>query len=47
MKYVVEYEYEPMDAEDLNNYCEENQCELVTIVKKDVGRTYVHYFRLI
>jgi len=46
MKYVIEYEYGPMDAEDLNNYCEENQCELVTIVK-DAGGMYAHYFRLI
>jgi len=46
MKYQIEYEYGPMDAEDLNNYCEENQCELVTIVKDPYGM-YVHYFRLI
>ena len=45
MKYQVVYDYEPMNAEDLNAYCEENQCELVTIVKDPYGM-YAHYFRL-
>ena len=31
---------------ELNDYCEENQCELVTIVK-DPYEMYAHYFRLI
>jgi len=46
MKYVVEYEYGPMDDKQLNEYCEENQCELVTIVR-DQFDVYAHYFRLI
>ena len=46
MKYQVAYDYKPMNAEDLNAYCEENQCELVTIVKDPYGM-YAHYFRLI
>ena len=46
MKYLVEYEYGPMDAEYLNDFCEENNCELVTIVKDPCGM-YAHYFRSI
>jgi hypothetical protein len=46
MKYLVEYEYEPMSMDNLNDYCEINGCELVTIVK-DSHEMYAHYFRLI
>ena len=46
MKYVIEYKSDPMDVKELNDYCEENQCELVTIVKDPCGM-YAHYFRLI
>jgi hypothetical protein len=46
MKYNIEYKTEPIGLRELNDYCEENQCELVTIVKDDYGM-YAHYFRLI
>jgi len=46
MKYVIEYESDPMDVTKLNDYCEDNQCELITVVKDSYGM-YAHYFRLI
>ena len=46
MKYITEYKSEPINSRELNNYCEENQCELITIVKDSYGM-YAHYFRLV
>ena len=46
MKYIIEYDSDLMDAESLNSYCKENNCELVTIIK-DPFEMYAHYFRLI
>jgi hypothetical protein len=46
MKYITEYKSEPFGSRELNDYCEDNQCELVTIVK-DPYDMYAHYFRLI
>lgn len=46
MKYLVEYKWGPMTAEEVNNFCNDNKCELVTITRDPAGM-YCHYFKIV